>query len=355
MRVKLHRHARAFTLTLATLASLLLAHASASAETYWLDGYEVEVTLKPERESYVLGEAAYVELKFENRSADDLELMLSGEAGRGWPDDFEMTVTGADGATVSRPDDRGQESVYMNTSVRGTGNRYNSSPVMIIIFSLKDWAKFNKPGLYTVTLRCGVRAGPYNWKRYRISPETSKPAVEVRLQTQVTITRGGDERIGELIEELNARVLACDLWTSVTAATRLAALEDERVVKPLAAAVAKCKNPSIRYTALQALAKFPTDAAFEALRAASADPSEDFRTVVAQVVARNEHPKSAALLLSMRRDTFYGVRLMVLYALEAKDTEVARRIIWEMTNDPHPMVRDEALRFLQQRPTPSRP
>jgi hypothetical protein len=82
---------------------------------------------------------------------------------------------------------------------------------------------------------------------------------------------------------------------------------------------------------------------------------EDFRTVVAQVVARNKHPKSAALLLSMRRDTYYGVRLIVLYALEAKDTATARRIIWEMTNDEHPSVKDEALRFLQQRPTPSRP
>jgi hypothetical protein len=57
----------------------------------------------------------------------------------------------------------------------------------------------------------------------------------------------------------------------------------------------------------------------------------------------------------MRNDSYYGVRLMVLNALEAKDTEAARRVIWEMTNDKHPSVRDEALRFLQQRPAPSRP
>jgi hypothetical protein len=224
MRTELHRHARAFTLTLAALASLVLAPARARAETYWLDGVEVDVTLSPERDSFVLGEPVTLELKF----------------------------------------------------------------------------------------------------------------VEVRLQTRVKITRGGDEAIGGLVEELSASVLACDQSASVAAAARLAALEDERTVKPLAAAVAKCKNASIKYPALQALAKFPTDAAFDALRAASADPSEDFRTVVAQVVARNKHPKSAALLLSMRRDTYYGVRLMVLYAMEGKDTVAARRVIVEMTNDEHP-------------------
>ena len=68
MRVKLHGRAPAFTLALASLAALLLAPASASAETYWLDGYELEVALAPVRPSFVVGETVDLRLAFGNRS-----------------------------------------------------------------------------------------------------------------------------------------------------------------------------------------------------------------------------------------------------------------------------------------------
>jgi hypothetical protein len=58
----------------------------------------------------------------------------------------------------------------------------------------------------------------------------------------------------------------------------------------------------------------------------------------------------------MRDDSYYGVRLIVLFKLEtmyvdrklgAAHFERTRRMIWEMTNDPSEKVRDEALRYLQ--------
>jgi len=358
MRPSLHRPARALLLlALASLAVTFL-HARASAETYWLDGNEVEVTLRPQRESFVVGERVAVVLSFRNLSGADLELLLSRErACDGWPDDSELTLRGPDGATRPRPEGRRDEGFYTNTFLHGgetaLGNRHAAN----IILSLDEWAKFDKPGLYTVTCRRGVTAGPYDGRDYRIFPGTTRPAVEVRVKTQVKVLGGEDDRIGRLVEESGAKMLACAQGQpeSVAAATRLAKVDDERVVRPFAEAMTRCKDAGIRYTALGAIANFNTDAAFEALRAAAADASEDFRTVAAQAVARNKHPKSAALLLSMRRDPYYGVRLIVLYALEAEDTEAARRHVWELTHDEHPSVRDEALRFLQQRPAPSRP
>ena len=355
MRTELHRRALAFTLTLAALATLPPAPARASAETYWLDGYELEVTLKPTRPSFVLGEMADLSLTFANHSDADVELLLSGSDGRVWPDDFQVRVTGPDGKALPRPKGA-EEDPYANIFIPVRRDELRGTISTSLKVPLADWAKLEKPGVYKVSLRRGVVAGPYEGQ-YRLWPETTKSRTELRLETEFTITEGGEDVVGALVEELGAKALACDRspTDSSVAMTRLAALEDERAVKPLAEAVAKCRNASVKYPSLLALEKFDTDAAFEALRAASADSDEDFRTAVAQVVSRNKHPKSAALLLSMRGDTFYGVRLIVLYALEGKETEAARRLIWEMTNDAHPSVRNEALRFLQQNPAPSRP
>ena len=144
-------------------------------------------------------------------------------------------------------------------------------------------------------------------------------------------------------------MLACDSQASVVSATRLAGLRDARAVKYLIGATQKCKNASIRYQALGALAKYETDEAFGGLRLAASDADEDFRTVAAQLVSQSEHPQARALLLSLRTDPYYGVRVVVLNALEAWDTAEARKLVWEMTNDEHPKVKEEALRFLQER------
>ena len=354
LRTSLRAHAA--LLALATLASLLLMHADARAqtpETYWLDGYEVEVKLTTERESFFVGEPVMLFLIFEGRSDTDLELLLSGEkGGAGWPDDFEVTITGPDGKQLARPEDARAETSYTNTFMRGSTF---AKPEMRIGVSLKSWANLETPGLYTVTVKRGVRAGPYNGRRYRIFPGTTRPAVEVRAETQVRIVRRGDDDLGGLVEELSQKALVCDQSDSVNATLRLAALEDERAVKQLAALMSKCKNASIKYTALAGLSKFRTDEAFEALRAAASDPDEDFRTVVVNELGRNKHPKAYALVVSMRHDSYYGVRLMVLHALESKNTETSRRLAWEMTNDEHPMVRNEALQFFQLRREPSGP
>jgi len=65
---------RTTALALALLAAL---PAHALAEVYFLDGYEVEVTLRPWRESFVVGEPVRVVLEFETRAETDLELLLS--------------------------------------------------------------------------------------------------------------------------------------------------------------------------------------------------------------------------------------------------------------------------------------
>ncbi|HEX7314502.1 MAG TPA: HEAT repeat domain-containing protein [Pyrinomonadaceae bacterium] len=342
---------RRAALMLLLLTLTALATPEARAETYFVDGYELEVTLGPTRSSYVFGETVVLNLKFVNRADIDLELFLSGEKlGAGWPDDFEITVTGPDGKVLPRPApaEREQPHPYTNTFVRAVRPGVGASINMSILLTLEHWAKIERPGVYAVTLRRGLRVGPYG-RRYRIFPETTKPAVELRFSTEFKLTEGGAEITGKLIEEQGALLLACNQSTSVGAATRLADLKDERALKYMTEALRTCNNPSIRYTALGAFGRLDTDAAFEGLRAAAADRDEDFRTVAATMIAKSKHREARRLLLSLRKDPYYGVRVVVLSALESWDTAQARRLIQEMTNDEHPQVRDEALRFLQER------
>jgi hypothetical protein len=351
------RIARARLSAAALLLALCSLPAPARAETYWVDGYELEVTLRPTRAAYVLGEPVALALNFENRADIDLELLLSGEQkGEGWPDDFDVTVEGPDGRRLPRDGDGGggeggPQNSYTNSFVRAVRPGPHATVRMGVILDLEGWATIERPGVYSVTVRRGLRVGPYG-RRYRLFPGTTKPAVELRLRTEFTVTEGGEERTGQLVEEMGARMLECNPNSSVEAATRLAELKDGRALKYMAEAIAKCKNPSIRYTALGAFAKLDTDAAFEGLRAAASDADADFRTTAATFIAKSRHKGARALLLSLRKDPYYGVRFVVLGALEAWGTERARKLIWEMTSDEHPLVRNEALRFLQERPAP---
>lgn len=338
------------TLGAAALAFALLAAtaATAAAETYFLDGYEVEVALRPWRDSFVLGEQVSVVLEFENRADTDLELLLSSERGLSWPDDYEVRVTGPDGAPVPRPGGKQRHEGHVNSYARGRRNGTGPPARGGIVIRLDQWAKFGRPGVYTVALRRGVKAGPFDGT-YRIWPETNKPVVELRAETQVKIVAPGRDPVGALIEQQGAKMLGGDRSASVDAAIRLSELDDERIVPHFVEALRKCRNTNVREAAVKALGGFETDAAFEGLRLAASDPDDDLRTLAAQALNASKHPKAAPLLLSMHRDAHFGVRLIVLYALKKSDTDEARRLIWEMSNDEHPLIREEALRSLQQR------
>lgn len=345
---------------LPALAVLLLAHAQVraqSSQTYWMDGYEIEVTLKPLQPAFLIGEPVGLGLSFENRSGVDLEMLLSGEneGAKGESDDFEVIVNGPDGRVLSRPDDEDARrfNIYTNMRLPGVPTQYMATVGANLHLSLASWVKIEQPGHYTVVCRRGVRVGPLG-RRYRIFPGTTKPATEIRLHAEFEVLEGGPDALGKLIEDLGAKMLDCGIHppeqsSAVVAASRLSAIEDPRVVKLFVQALGQCKTPSIRYAALRVFEQSVNDEAFEGLRLATRDADEDFRTVAAQMLAQSKHPKAKGLLVSLRRDSYYGVRLMVLNALEKWDTEEARKLIWELSNDEHPLIKEEALRFLQER------
>lgn len=313
---------------------------AARAETVWVDGFELEVTLHSGQA--LLGEPVSLSLELTNRSETDLELMLSGEAGRGWPDDFEVSVAGSDGAPAPGPP-AGAEPEGLNTIILRAGQSLN------IPLRLDHWARFTAPGLYAVTCRRGLRAAPFDG-RQTVLLDVEKPAVEFRVRAEVEVKPGAD-RLGQLIEELGPALVGPPP-SSGMAARRLSQLGDPRVLRHFLEAYRKAKDAGVRYTALDVFSKFNHELALEGLKLGASDPNDDFRTAAAVALSSSKHPEAARLLAEMRRDPYFGVRLVVLYALEGMKGAAARRMIWEMTNDPHEAVKTEALRFLHSGATP---
>lgn len=320
------------------LALLLGATAAARAETVWADGFELEVTLRPAK--VVMGEPVVLWLELANRSDTDLELLLSGERDGGWPDGFEVTVEGP-GGVARRPlaEEREASSTILLRAGQSLG----------VAARMQRWAAFARPGVYTVSYRRGLRAAAYDG-RVTVLMDVEKPAVEFRVRARVEVTQGGEDAVGALIEELGPKISA-PAPDAMAAAQRLAQLGDERVVRYFVEAYRRSRNAGVKSTALTVFPKFRGDLALEGLKLGAADPDEDFRTAAASALTHSRHPEAPRVLAGLRRDPHYGVRLVVLYALEKMGTPEARHMIWEMTNDRHEGVRGEALRILQA-PTP---
>ena len=143
-RTDQHALRRALACAVALSAALAASDRPARAETFWVDGYELEVTLAPARAAFVLGEPVTLDLKFENRSATDLELMLSAEReGDGWPDDFEMTVVGPDGGRLPRPggEEGARRNSYTNMFVRAVRHELMATLSASAVFKLSGWAE----------------------------------------------------------------------------------------------------------------------------------------------------------------------------------------------------------------------
>lgn len=317
------------------LALTLGAAAVARAETVWVDGYELRAELKPVK--VVLGEPVEPLLELSNRSDTDLELLLSGEGGKGWPDGFEVRVEGPDGAPPA-PIPAGREPEGSSTVILQAGR------TLSLIMRLDRWASFTRPGRYTVTCRRGLRAAPYNG-RETVLMDVEKPAVEFRVRAPVEVVTGGEGGLEQLIEQLGAQMLGPPP-DAVGAAIRLSRVEDARVVKHFLAAYRVTRDAGVKSLALlQVFAKYDSDLALEGLKLGAAETNDDLRTTAAAALARSKHPGASRVLAGMRRDPHFGVRLVVLYHLSSLDSPAARRMVWEMTGDEHETVRSEALRI----------
>ena len=228
---------------------------------------------------------------------------------------------------------------------------------------LPHWVKLAAAGDYTVTCKAVLRLSrhtPGNWDH---NEKTTDTKVEVTTPLKVLPT---DEKwMGELIEALGDRMVDRNFDASDEATGSLAWIEDERVIPFFNKAVAT-DNYSLRFAALDALAKFRCDDALRGIKtglatqasamrahatndALAGQLADNIRHSAAVALSRSPHPEATKLLLSLWQDPYYAVRIDVLHALGKMDSAASLELLRKMTNDNNETVRNEALRYLKLR------
>jgi HEAT repeat protein len=167
--------------------------------------------------------------------------------------------------------------------------------------------------------------------------------------------------MGEIIEKLGAEMLGEDKEKARLASQCLDYINDERAVPYLVKAVDP-SDYSLMLSSLRALGKYKTDSAIEGIkrgmrvcpeeireagnRSTAISSAESIRSAAANALAESKHPEAIPLLLSMRKDSCWSVRLRVVQTLGVLGTPEAITILQEMLKDENEDVSREADRYL---------
>jgi hypothetical protein len=320
-------------------------------------GVKFDVTAAADKPTVMLGEPTYVSFKVANRTGRNLLVMVGGDYRNrlGRPESFKVDVVGADGKKVPQPDaGPGMGGITSAQKLPANG-------AYTFRLFLPNWATFERPGRYTLTIRRRLELVPDDGG----DPFRRKPdVVDVSATATVTVVPTDPVRLGKVIARLGDRMLdRTDSDRAERAEKMLAAINDVRVV-PYFAALAAVPHSSPRFAACGPLGRYQTDEAFEALKKLAGTTGADIRAsattlklaetsadgvrhAAAHALAGSPHPKAIPFLWTMANDRYYGVRLTVLQKAAEMRTPEALDILLRMSCDQNETVRNEALRYLK--------
>jgi hypothetical protein len=316
----------------------------------------IKVTLVPDKREIMVGEPISLSLVVRNLSDNDLQTIQGGDYRNrlGRPDSYAVTAVGPSGHAVpvldAGPTMGGIEGLQ-KIPAKGTWTRRLFMP---------RWMKLTQVGEYTINCKTTLKISKASGDDWQPDERTTDVAVEATMR--LTVVPLDDARMGKLIEALGDKMLDARSDISEEAVRYLTAIEDERVV-PFFNEAASSDSYSLRFAAMNALAKFCSDDALQGIKEGLSTQASDMMAnstteKVAQQLADNirhsaavalsnsPHPKARDLLLSMWKDPYYGVRIDVLHALGKMDTPESLQMLREMADDPNEIVRKEAFRYI---------
>lgn len=332
-----------------------IAPVAVSAGPYEVAGVKLDITAAPENSEFMLGEPGYVLFKVANQSDRNLRIMIGGDYRNrlGRPDSFKVEVVGINAEKVQQPDSGMQMGGITHAGKLPAKGEY------VFRLFLPDWATFEKPGRYTITIRRKLELVPDDGTDpFRLKTDN----VEVTTTATITIVPLDDAKMGKLIASLGAKIRALKPnHSDAMAEQMLAAIHDERVI-PHWIVLAEKPYYSPRIVACRALGHYKTDEAFEALKKLLKTTSDDVRGSATTLegdegcakavrhwaihgIGTSPHPKALPLYWTFANDPYYGVRLWVVQKAGQLKTPEARAIIQKMTSDENEIVRNEALRY----------
>jgi hypothetical protein len=316
-------------------------------------GVKLDVTAVPDKPEIMLGEPSYLSFKVANQS-HDLRIMVGGDYRNrlGRPDSFKIEVVGPDGKNVPQPD-----AGFHMGGITSAQKLPGKGEYVFRLF-LPNWATFEKPGRYKVTIRRTLEVVPDNGKD---AFEQKATALDVIAAATITVVPADAAKFGKIIAAAGAKMLDRNSDEAEPAQKMLAAIRDERVI-PYFVALAEKPHFSPRYAACGPLGQYKNDEAFAALKKLARTTGADIRASATTLelaessadgvrhsavhaLANSPHPQAIPLLWTFADDRYRGVRIAVLHKAAELKTAEARVVIQKMTTDKDETVRNEALRY----------
>jgi HEAT repeats len=342
----------------AELLLLALTVQGAKAQSFITnEGDRFEVTLKVDKQTILLKEAIYMSFEFKSYAARDLCVRIGGDYRNrlGRPDSFKVTVTSDGGKSVPQPEVKWSMGGFSGCGRIPAGKTYH------IRLFLPHWATFEEPGNYQIRVQRHLGVQPF---RGDYSPSIFQANVEATIK----VIDGDSEQVGNLIHSLGKAMLESDMDKAAEAASMLGSdndkaaeaasmlgnLNDERSIPYFAAALQKYSaEPQwstegiVAAKAARALSRFQNDSALAALEKAMFTTDEDMRLEIADAFSDSKHPGALKLLLSMRHDDYWFVRLRVAQRLAVVDSAESREILHGLLGDANEDVRNAARNSLE--------
>ena len=308
------------------------------------EGYQLEINLKSDKESIMLKEPTFFSFEIKNYSPEKLCVTEGGDYRNnvGRPDSYKVTVTRDDGKSVPQPEVK----FWMGglsgcQSIPAHGSR-------IVKLFLPHWANFESTGSYIINVKKSLSIHNYSTKTASI--------VKADASTNIEIIPYDEGKMGEVIDTLGKVMLDIENPESGNSAQALAYIEDKRAIKYFAQALEKFGKSEdmtdeyfrVRQSAA-ALSYFNDDSALAALEATMNSPTDAIRLDIASAFERSDHPKALELLLKMRSDSYYFVRLRVAQGLSKVKSDETLILLRKMLKDENEEVREAAQASLNTR------
>ena len=333
---------------------------------YSAKGARISVALKPNKTTVLLGEPLHISLVVKNVSAQPLQIMVgkdvvpeSGNEAR-----FIFSARRSDGLTV----------LPAPLPLRYVGSiDYMTGPNKIPAHSeyrierfLPSELMITAPGKYKIfcrkrleILRPGKDGG---WDQTQKSE-----FVSTLSQTEITVQPKNAKALGEVIDRLGTVLTAAHpdesgVYESVEHAfVELNAINDTRAIKWFVTLLEK-RNSTYKGEAIQALAKYDSQIAFNAIISAlstigadlrdwttatqKSDAAQAVRQDAARALAASPYRAALDALYALRRDPNKFIRLQVVHTAGARTSAESTAILMEMVHDRETLVSDEASRYL---------
>jgi hypothetical protein len=278
----------------------------------------VRISLRPDKETIMLGEPMFIAFAVTNLSGEKLCLGIGGDYRNrfGRPDSFKVLVTAADGAVMPTSEAIGLGG-FIGCAPIESGDTYT------VRLFLSHWATITRPGSYQVNVKRHMGFSNYE------PSEKRKYSMLADVNAKFTVVPADDNKMGAVINSLGSIMLDNSNPLSGEAATALLSLQDKRVISYFAEAVRKFSEFEVFTSgpeylicsrAIAALAEYDDDRAIQALQGAMNSAHDDTR----------------------QDDKYWFVRLRVAQGLKNVNTKESRVVLHKLLKDDNEEVRKAA-------------